>query len=135
MDRTVSISNLNPITVGPDFLKVLTEFHENGIINKGLKNSSITLVLKREGPSELSHYRSINLIGRVYKLLAKVPANRLKEVLPEIIGESQRAFVEDRQILDSVIIANELVNMRYKDKKTGLKDLLFKIDMEKAYEL
>lgn len=121
--------------MGPDFLKVLTEFHENGIINKGLKNSSITLVLKREGPSELSHYRSINLIGRVYKLLAKVPANRLKEVLPEIIGESQRAFVEDRQILDSVIIANELVNMRYKDKKTGLKDLLFKIDMEKAYEL
>lgn len=39
--------------------------------------------------------------------------------------------MEDRQILDGVLMANELVHMRRKEKKP---DLLFKIDMEKAYE-
>lgn len=47
-----------------------------------------------------------------------------------MVGESQGAFVENRQILGGIIIANELVRMRRKDKKLGL---LFKIDMEKVY--
>lgn len=39
--------------------------------------------------------------------------------------------MEDRQILGGVLIANELVHMRRREKKHGL---LFKIDMEKAYD-
>lgn len=39
--------------------------------------------------------------------------------------------MEDRQILDGVLIENELAHARRKDKKPGL---LFKIDMEKSYE-
>lgn len=50
---------------------------------------SITLIPKREGPSELSHYRPTSLVGSVYKLLAKVLADRLKKVLPEVNRESQ----------------------------------------------
>lgn len=114
--------------MGPDFLRVFKEFHRHGIINKSLKN--ITLIPK-EGPGDLSHYRSIGLLGSVYKLLAKNLAERLKKVLPKIIGESQEAFVEDRQILVRILIANELVHMRRKEKKPGL---IFKIDMEKAYD-
>lgn len=41
-------------------------------------------------------------------------------------------FVEDGQILDGVVIANELVHIRGKNTKLGV---LFKIDMEKAYDL
>lgn len=46
------------------------------------------------------------------------------------IGESQGAFVEDGQILDGVLVANELTHMRLRDRKLGM---LFKIDMEKAF--
>lgn len=63
--------------------------------------------------------------------MAKVLTERLKEVLGEIISESQRAFVENRQILDGVMVVNELIHMREKDRKPNL---LFKIDMEKAYD-
>lgn len=101
-------------------------------MNKSLKNSLTTLVPKRDGSSELVHYRPISFIGSVYKLLATILAVRLKKALPEVIGESQGTFVEDRQIfLGGVLIANELVHMRKKYKKSGL---LFKIDMEKAYD-
>lgn len=36
--------------VGSDFLRVLVEFYERGIINRGFKNGFVTSVPRREGP-------------------------------------------------------------------------------------
>jgi hypothetical protein len=49
-----------------------------------------------------------------------------------VILESQSAFVKDRQILDGILIANEVVDEASKMKKKYL--LLFKVDFEKAYD-
>lgn len=67
----------------------------------------------------------------MYKILSKVLAGRLQEVLQCIISAFQGAFVKIRQILDGVVIANECVHSRYRDKLPGL---LCKLDFEKAYD-
>jgi hypothetical protein len=63
--------------------------------------------------------------------LAKVLANRLRIVIDSVISEIQTAFVNDRQILDGILIANEVVDEARKTKKELM---LFKVDFEKAYD-
>lgn len=73
----------------------------------------------------------ISLIGSLYKILAKVLANRIKTVLPRIISVTQSAFIGGRNILDGVLIANEIVDGWKKNRKSGI---VLKPDFERAYD-
>ena len=70
-------------------------------------------------------------MGSLYKILAKVLANRLRRVIGSVIAEEQSAFVKNRQILDGILIANEMVDEAHRLKKELL---LFKVDFEKVYD-
>ncbi|MCI16818.1 cysteine-rich receptor-like protein kinase, partial [Trifolium medium] len=56
---------------------------------------------------------------------------RLRMVIGSVISEAQTTFVQNRQILDGILIANEVVDEARKSKKELM---LFKVDFEKAYD-
>nr|GEW37184.1 RNA-directed DNA polymerase, eukaryota, reverse transcriptase zinc-binding domain protein [Tanacetum cinerariifolium] len=75
--------------------------------------------------------RPISLIGSMYKIIAKILANRLVGVLRDIVNEVQSAFITERQILDGPFILNEVIQWyKLKNKQS----LIFKVDFEKAYD-
>ena len=58
-------------------------------------------------------------------------SGHLRGVLHETIHSTQGAFVQGRQILDAVLIANETVDEKRRPSEEGV---VFKIDFEKAYD-
>ncbi|KAK3185009.1 hypothetical protein Dsin_032295 [Dipteronia sinensis] len=90
-------------------MRFIHGFHKDGSIVKDLNKTFIALISKCGNPESLKDFRPISLVGSMYKVLAKVLANRLKKVMNYVIGEAQMAFVEGCQILDSFVIAEELI--------------------------
>ena len=97
-----------------DVLVVFEEFYQHSKFEKSLYATFIALIPKKNGASNIRDSRPISLMGSVYKILSKVLANRLKEVLDQLISEFHNSFVGGRQILDSVLIVDECVNSRVK---------------------
>lgn len=68
----------------------------------------------------MADYRPINLCNVLYKLISKVIANWIREVLPILISNSQSAFISEGQITNNILVAYKILHslrMKKKEKK------------------
>ncbi|KAJ9555396.1 hypothetical protein OSB04_010010 [Centaurea solstitialis] len=85
-----------------DFMKALRWFWDKEALGSGCNPSFLTLIPKVTNPLGLSDFRPISLIGVLYKVVAKVLAQRVKKVIGKVVSEPQSAFVKGRNILDGI---------------------------------
>lgn len=91
----------------------------------------MVLIPKCKGAENLKDFRPISLTGSLYKLLAKILANKLERVINKLENKAHNIFVEGRQILDFSLVANEIINSIVTKKDSGI---MCKLDNEKTYD-
>ena len=77
-------------------MDLFKEFFEEKSFAKSLNSTFLVLIPKKGGAEDLGDFRPISLLGGLYKILAKVLANRIKEVLDKVVSPDQNAFVKGR---------------------------------------
>jgi hypothetical protein len=74
----------------------------------------LTLVPKVDGGSKMKNHRPISLINYSFKIFSKLLTLRLERVCQRIVAKEQTAFIRVRYILESVVVAHEVVHSIHK---------------------
>ena len=72
--------------VGEDVVMTILDFLNNGHVLPEINHINIVLIPKVKNLEKMSNFRHISLCNVIYKIMSKVLANRLKQVLPYIVS-------------------------------------------------
>eukprot|EP00253_Pinus_taeda_P020055 PITA_20055 len=97
-------------TIKIEIWEVVEDSRRSGTIPKSLNSTFLALIPKEEDATTPKKFRPIALCNVIYKIISKVIANRLKPILPNLISEEKSGYVEGRQILDNILLAQEMVH-------------------------
>jgi hypothetical protein len=121
-------------TIGEDITQTALSILNNGGSPETLNNTYICLIPKNKNPTTPADFRPIALCNVILKIITKTIANRIKNILPEVISPQQSAFLPGRQITDNTLLAFETFHhlKHNRNKKKGFVGI--KLDMAKAYD-
>ena len=120
--------------IGDHVIATVLDFLNSSNMNPNINYTHIVLIPKVKSPEKMSDYRPISLCNVVYKIMSKVVANRLKQILPKLISPSQSAFVSGRLIIDNALVAYETLHSMHCRKSRKKGSLALKLDISKAYD-
>ena len=117
--------------VGP-LTNMFMESFDGGSLPPTLNLAHISLILKKDKPPDLcASYRPISLLGVDCKMLSKILARRLEEVLPILVKQDQTGFIKGRYSHSNV---RRLLNVIQFAQNTKNKVLAVSLDSEKAFD-
>ena len=118
--------------VSESFIRCANEYFEKGEKSSSQKQAVITLIEKKgKDRSFLENWRPISLVNVDAKIMSKVLATSIKNVLPDIIHHNQSGFVKDRYMGETVRSIFDLMDFTLNENIPGL--MIF-IDFHKAFD-
>ena len=95
---------------------MVQESRKSGKVLGSMNNTFIALIPKKHKCEAFEDYIPISCCNMIYKVIAKIIAQRIKPILSKVITEEQFGFLQNRQILDAVYIAQEVIYTIKKEK-------------------
>lgn len=118
--------------LAPILLDLYREIEKEETVPRSMSMGIITLVFKQKGSKEcLENYRPISILNTDYKILTKILANRIKEVLGTIIESTQTYSIPGREINDTVNTIRDVIEW-VKGKEQG--GIILNLDFNKAFD-
>ncbi|CAN1763719.1 Putative ribonuclease H protein At1g65750 [Linum perenne] len=121
-------------TIGGAISESCREWLAHNFFPDAVRHTNIILLPKKQVPSSMADLRPISLCDVRYRLVSKVLANRLRRIIPRIIGVEQSAFVEGRSIVDNVLIASETLHTMNTRRYAKDGEIAVKVDISKAFD-
>ncbi|KAJ8754033.1 hypothetical protein K2173_001931 [Erythroxylum novogranatense] len=121
--------------IGKDVVKACLRTLNDGDPLPSLNRTNLILIPKKQKSETIADLRSISLSNVIDRVICKTIANRLKQILPDIISETQSAFIPNRLIIDNIIVAYELFHSIKRKTQGKVGSLALKTDMSKAYDI
>lgn len=113
-------------------LNMLSHSFESGTLPGTMMDANISLILKKGKPADdCASYRPIALLDVDRKLLAKILAKRLEDILPDLISVDQTGFILGRNSCNNV---RRLLNLIQYGCKSKSESLVVSLDAEKAFD-
>ena len=118
--------------ISDPFIYSVNECFEKGEMSVSQKQAVITLIEKKgKDRSSLENWRPISLLNVDTKIMTKVLAARIKEVLPSIIHHNQTGYIKDRFIGETIRSIFDIMDFTLSENTSGL--MIF-IDFHKAFD-
>lgn len=80
------------LIVKADILNLVRQFFATGVVDEHLHLTNIALISKKQNPELMQDLTPISLCNVIYKVISKVLADRLKQVLDSVISDTQSSF-------------------------------------------
>ena len=106
-------------------------FLQKAKLGDSTNSTFLALIPKETNPVSFDRFTPISLCNASYKIIEKLPANRIKPLLGKLISDSQGGFIKGRHILDNVIQVREAMHSSNLGKEKGM---MIKLDMANAFD-
>ncbi|XP_042485020.1 uncharacterized protein LOC122065293 [Macadamia integrifolia] len=120
------------VIISNDICNAIRGFFSKSRMPYGLNSNFLVLIPKIEGANALDKFSPLCMGNFFCKIVSKIMALRLSEVMPRLISEEQGAFQKGKIIHSNITLASELSNMMFSATRGG--GMGVKIDIQKAYD-
>lgn len=100
------------------------------MIHTPIKYTFITLIPKVDNPLSFAYFKLISLCNFLHKIISKVIATRIKDILSKKISKEKYVFLECHQIHEAIGVAQEGLHSM---KTKNIKGPGIRLDLSKAY--
>ena len=120
----------------PDIKQIVLESFqyafEHGILSIEQRRGILNIIPKKDKDLRyLKNWRPISLLNTDYKILTKLLAKRLQQVIPSIVSPNQTGYIKNRYIGENIRILTDITQYTAIHK---IPAILLQLDFEKAFD-
>lgn len=120
------------LQLSPLLLNMFNHSLDQSKLPSSLTQAHITVLLKPDKNAlDCSSYRPISLLNVDVKILSKVLASRIENIIPDIISQDQTGFIKGRH---SFINIRKLLNVVHSPASESNPEVVISLDAEKAFD-